>query len=76
MFGLEFAADKVPAFDLIWNALHTFIRIPIAAYLAYVASSQMSPGGQLASALIASAAYGSKTALRAAITPSPEPFST
>ena len=31
LFGLEFFADKVPAFDLIWNALHTFIRIPIAA---------------------------------------------
>jgi hypothetical protein len=31
MFLIEFFADKVPAFDLIWNALHTFIRVPIAA---------------------------------------------
>jgi len=79
LFGLEFFADKIPAFDLIWNALHTFIRIPIAALLAYVASSHLSPGLQLASAaaggLIAFAAHGGKTALRAAVTPSPEPFS-
>ena len=79
LFGLEFFADKVPAFDLIWNALHTFIRIPVAAVLAYVASSRLSPGMQLASALagglIAFAAHGGKTALRAAVTPSPEPFS-
>jgi len=79
LFGLEFFADKVPAFDLIWNALHTFIRIPIAALLAYVATSHLSPEMQLASAalggLIAFAAHGGKTALRAAVTPSPEPFS-
>jgi hypothetical protein len=79
LFGLEFFADKVPAFDLIWNALHTFIRIPIAAVIAYVAGSHLSPGMQLAAAalggLIAFAAHGGKTALRAAVTPSPEPFS-
>jgi len=79
MFGLEFFADKVPAFDLIWNALHTFIRVPIAVLLAYAATSHLSLGKQLASAalggLIAFAAHGGKTALRAAITPSPEPFS-
>src|SRR5579862_3757381 len=27
LFAVEFFADKVPAFDLVWNALHTFIRI-------------------------------------------------
>jgi len=79
MFGLEFFADKVPAFDLIWNALHTFIRVPIAMLLAYAATSPRSLGMQLASAalggLIAFAAHGGKTALRAAVTPSPEPFS-
>ena len=79
MFGLEFVADKIPAFDLIWNALHTFIRVPIAVLVAYAATSQLSPTKQLASAalggLIAFAAHGGKTALRAAVTPSPEPFS-
>ena len=79
LFVLEFFADKVPAFDLIWNALQTFVRIPVAALIAYVASSHLPPAIQLVSALlgglIAFAAHGGKTALRAAVTPSPEPFS-
>jgi hypothetical protein len=79
MFLIEFFADKVPAFDLIWNALHTFIRVPIAAVLAYAATSQLSPEKQLLATLvgglIALAAHGGKIAVRAAVTPSPEPFS-
>jgi|SRR5215469_9226100 len=79
MFVTEFFADKIPAFDLIWNALHTFVRVPIAALLAYAATSKLSPEEQLlATALggaIALAAHGGKTAVRAAVTPSPEPFS-
>ncbi len=79
MFTLEFFADKIPMFDLLWNALHTFVRIPVAAYVAYAATSHLSPQMQLAStvmgAAIAFAAHGGKTALRAAVTPSPEPFS-
>jgi Domain of unknown function (DUF4126) len=79
LFGVEFFADKVPAFDLIWNALHTFIRVPVAALLAYQATAALSPGEQaaatIAGGLIALAAHGGKTAARAAVTPSPEPFS-
>jgi hypothetical protein len=79
LFAVEFFADKVPAFDLIWNALHTFIRVPVAALLAYQATAALSPGEQaaatIAGGLIALAAHGGKTAARAAVTPSPEPFS-
>ena len=79
MFVIEFFADKIPAFDLIWNALHTFVRVPLAGLLAYAATSQLPLGKQLlATALggaIALAAHGGKTAVRAAVTPSPEPFS-
>jgi hypothetical protein len=79
MFVIEFFADKIPAFDLVWNALHTFIRIPIAALLAYGATATLSPWEQLAATVaggaIALAAHGGKTAVRAAVTPSPEPFS-
>ena len=79
LFLVEFFADKVPAFDLVWNALHTFIRVPIAALLAYKATAQLSPAEQLVAALaggvIALAAHGGKTAVRAAVTPSPEPLS-
>ena len=79
MFAMEFVADKIPAFDMVWNVLHTFIRVPIAALVAYHASSQLTPQMQvLATALgaaIALAAHSSKTAVRAAVTPSPEPVS-
>ncbi|MGO9494767.1 MAG: DUF4126 domain-containing protein [Terracidiphilus sp.] len=79
LFGVEFFADKVPAFDLVWNALHTFIRVPVAAVLAYQAAASLSPGEQLLAALaggmIAFIAHGGKTAVRAAVTPSPEPVS-
>ena len=79
LFAIEFFADKVPAFDLIWNALHTFIRVPVAGLLAYQATSQLSAGHQLLAALVgalvALVAHGGKTAARAAVTPSPEPIS-
>lgn len=79
LFGVEFFADKVPAFDLVWNALHTFIRVPVAGLIAYRAASGLTPGEQMAATLlgglIALAAHGGKTGLRAVITPSPEPVS-
>lgn len=79
LFAIEFFADKIPAFDLVWNALHTFIRVPVAGLLAYQATSQLSPGMQLLATLVgaavALAAHGGKTAVRAAVTPSPEPLS-
>jgi Domain of unknown function (DUF4126) len=79
LFTIEFFADKIPAFDLIWNALHTFIRVPVAGLLAYRATSQLSPEHQLLAALVgalvALIAHGGKTAVRAAVTPSPEPVS-
>lgn len=79
LFGIELVADKIPAFDLIWNALHTFVRVPIAALLAFQATRQLSPEQQLLATLlgaaVAFAAHGGKTAIRAAVTPSPEPLS-
>ena len=79
LFLLELFADKIPGFDLIWNALHTFIRIPAAALMAYAASSHLSPEQKLVVTLlggvIASIAHSSKTAARVLVTPSPEPVS-
>jgi hypothetical protein len=79
LFAVEFFADKIPAFDLFWNALHTFVRVPVAALIAYGATSQLSSEKQLLAALaggaIALAAHGGKTAARVAVTPSPEPAS-
>jgi hypothetical protein len=79
LFAIEVFADKIPVFDLFWNALHTFVRVPVAALIAYGATSQLSAEKQLLAALaggaIALAAHGGKTAARVAVTPSPEPVS-
>ena len=79
LFLVELFADKIPVFDLLWNALHTFIRVPVAGLLAYQATRQLSPEHQLLATLVgaavALAAHGGKMAARAAVTPSPEPLS-
>jgi hypothetical protein len=79
LYAVEFVADKVPAVDLVWNALHTFVRVPAAALLSYGATTQLSLQEQLLATAIGSVvaliAHGGKTAARAAVTPSPEPFS-
>src|ERR1700722_19794322 len=48
LFLLEFVGDKIPVFDLLWNAAHTFVRVPVAAYLAFAATSQLPQWEQLA----------------------------
>ena len=79
LFLVEFVADKVPLFDLVWNALQTFVRVPVAALLAYGAASHLSLADQLLTAalgsVVALAAHSGKIAARVAVTPSPEPFS-
>jgi len=79
LFVIELVADKIPGLDLLWNAAQTFVRVPAGALLAYGATSELSPLAQLAAAaagaVIALIAHGGKTAARAAVTPSPEPFS-
>jgi hypothetical protein len=79
LFLVEFIGDKIPVFDLVWNALHTFVRVPAAALLAYAATSHLPEWEQilatLLGGLIALAGHGGKTAARAMVTHSPEPFS-
>lgn len=79
LFVLEFLADKIPLFDLFWNVLQTFIRVPAGALLAWSATTELSPAAQvtvaLAGALMALAAHGAKLAMRGAVTTSPEPIS-
>jgi len=79
IYLIEFFADKIPVFDLIWNALNTFVKVPVATLLSYGAAQHLAPAGQMAVAAlggaIALAAHGSKIAVRTAVTPSPEPFS-
>lgn len=79
LFAIEFVADKIPVLDLVWNTLHTFVRVPVAALLAFNATSQLPLDARLWStilgAVVALIAHTGKTAARAAVTPSPEPFS-
>lgn len=75
----EFLADKIPAFDSVWDALHTFIRIPAGGLLAWGVFQDSSPGMQLAAGLlggvITSGTHLTKAGTRALINTSPEPFS-
>ena len=43
----EFLADKIPGFDSLWDALHTFIRIPAGAFLAWGALGDSTPAAQM-----------------------------
>src|ERR1700681_5004800 len=54
LFTIEFFADKIPAFDLIWNALHTFVRIPVAAFIAYHATAALPEWQQILATVLGS----------------------
>ena len=76
---VEAFADKIPYFDLVWNAVHTFIRVPAAAILAYQATNTLSPAEHalvtVMAAAIAGVAHMTKTSARVAVSATPEPFS-
>jgi hypothetical protein len=76
---IEAVADKIPYFDLVWNAAHTFIRVPAAAILAYQATNHLSPVEHVlvtvAAAAIAGVAHTTKTSARLAVSATPEPVS-
>lgn len=79
LFLVEFIGDKIPIFDLLWNAMHTFVRVPVAGLIAYGATAQLPEWERLVATLVGSlialAAHGGKTAARAAVSHSPEPIS-
>lgn len=79
MLVAEFVADKVPAFDSAWDAVHTFIRVPAGAVLAAAALGDLDTAWVAVAAIlggtIASAAHATKAGSRALINASPEPFS-
>jgi hypothetical protein len=79
MVAGEFFADKVPGFDSVWDALHTFIRIPAGAFLAWGAMGDATPAAQAIAAilggLVAGGTHLAKSGGRAVINTSPEPLS-
>jgi hypothetical protein len=79
MLVMEFVADKVPAIDSAWDAIHTFIRIPAGALLAAGATGDWINAITLAAGLlggtITAGTHFTKAGGRAVINTSPEPFS-
>ena len=61
LFAVEFFVDKIPAFDLVWNLLHTFVRIPVAALVAYHASSQLTPQMQVVATALGASSHSPPT---------------
>jgi hypothetical protein len=79
LYVVEFVADKVPYVDNVWDVVHTFIRPPAAAVLAYSALVHVPEAWRVAAALLAGGvaltAHGTKASTRVAANASPEPFS-
>lgn len=86
LYAVEFFADKIPYVDNVWDVIHTFIRPPAAAILAWgaLAPSALAPGGfpepwRLVAALLAGSvaltSHGAKASTRAGVNASPEPVS-
>ena len=79
LYVIEFAADKIPAVDSAWDAIHTFIRIPAGAVMAASAFAHFDPSVRLVALLagggVALSSHGTKAATRLAANTSPEPFS-
>jgi uncharacterized membrane protein len=75
----ELIADKIPAFDSLWDSFQTFIRIPAGALLAAFAMGDVDPAWTLAAGLIGGSitagTHFAKAGSRLAINSSPEPFS-
>ncbi len=79
LYGVEFVADKIPFVDNLWDVIHTFIRPPAAAVLAYAAVGEVAEPWRMGAALLAGSvalvSHGGKASTRAAVNTSPEPFS-
>lgn len=79
LYSIEFFADKIPYVDSVWDIIHTFIRVPAGAAVAYAATSQMDTSVSIIAGLLgggfALSSHGTKTALRATANVSPEPVS-
>ena len=79
LLAMEFLVDKVPGIDSIWDAAHTFIRIPAGALLAAGATGDtlgaLTVAAGLLGGTITAGTHFAKAGGRAIINTSPEPFS-
>ncbi len=79
LYLIEFFADKIPYVDSVWDVVHTFIRVPAGAIVAYAATNDMDASvGVIATLLggsLAFSSHGTKAAVRMGANLSPEPVS-
>ncbi len=79
LYFVEFAADKIPWVDSMWDTVHTFIRPVGGALIAVAALGDASPGVEGLIALlggsVAAGSHLTKTGARVAVNASPEPVS-
>lgn len=79
MLAVEFLADKVPGIDSLWDAVHTFIRVPAGMALAAGVfggdSATWATIAALMGGALAATSHAAKATTRAAVNTSPEPFS-
>ncbi len=79
MCFVEFAADKIPGMDSLWDVVQTFIRVPAGAALAAGVFGDSSSSAMLAAGIVggtlAAGSHLAKAGSRAVINTSPEPFS-
>lgn len=79
MLAMEFLIDKIPGLDSLWDAMHTFIRIPAGALLAAGATGDsftaMTVVAGLLGGTITAGTHFTKAGSRAVINTSPEPVS-
>lgn len=79
LYLIEFLADKIPIVDSVWDAIHTFIRVPAGAVLAASAFAHFTPAVRLAAMLaggsLAFSSHATKASIRMAANTSPEPVS-
>jgi hypothetical protein len=77
LYLVEFFADKIPYVDSVWDVVHTFIRVPAGAVVAWAAVSDMDPSIVIPATLIggglALSSHGTKATARIAANLSPEP---
>jgi hypothetical protein len=71
LYVVEFVADKIPYVDTVWDAVHTFIRVPAGAVIAFSATAEMHPTVQVLALLLggglALSTHGTKATVRAAV---------
>jgi hypothetical protein len=79
MYAIEFFADKIPAVDSAWDAIHTFIRVPAGAIMAAASFADFDPTvktiAMLVGGSVALGSHGLKASTRLAANTSPEPVS-